>query len=98
MMNLTGQKCNRKISACCFAPLVGTPGLEHKHKCSKSKRHQPRFFEEYQCIVCGELYEDPPKEDWIQCHKCEDWSHENCTDYRGNGFYKCDLCTKFVSD
>ena len=73
-------------------------GLEHKHKCSKSKRHQPRFFEEYQCIVCGELNEDPPKEDWIQCHKCEDWSHENCTDYRGNGFYKCDLCTKFVSD
>ena len=73
-------------------------GLENKHKCSKSKRHQPRFFEEYQCIVCGELYEDPPKEDWIQCHKCEDWSHENCADYRGNGFYKCDLCTKFVSD
>ena len=63
-------------------------GPQRKHKPHKSKRRQIYFSAEYHCIVCGELYKHPPKEDWIQCHKCKDWSHEKCTDYNRKGFYK----------
>ena len=71
-------------------------GPQRKHKPHKSKRRQIYFTAEYHCIVCGELYKHPPKEDWIQCHKCKDCSHEKCTDYNRKGFYKCDMCTQFV--
>ena len=32
------------------------------------------------CIVCGERFVNPPTEDWIQCHVCQEWAHEKCTD------------------
>ena len=47
-----------------------TPSCQKKLKLCKVKK--------YPCIVCGELYEDPPKEDWIQCDHCKKWCHENC--------------------
>ena len=71
-------------------------GPQRKHKPHKSKRRQIYFSAEYHCIVCGKLYKHPPKEDWIQRHKCKDWSHEKCKDYNRKGFYKCDMCTQFV--
>lgn len=47
--------------------------------------------EEVLCPGCGEKYEEPPGEDWIQCYQCQSWWHEACTSYSG-GIYICDLC------
>ena len=46
----------------------------------------------YHCIVCKEQYVEPIHEPWIACNICEDWSHEQCTDYAGYGPYICDYC------
>ena len=45
----------------------------------------------YHCIVCKEQYVEPIQEPWISCNICEDWSHEQCTDYAGYGPYICGL-------
>ncbi|CAK8674636.1 unnamed protein product [Clavelina lepadiformis] len=41
---------------------------------------------EYCCLLCGDLYQDSPEEDWIQCSKCKHWCHEKCSDYAGHDF------------
>lgn len=47
---------------------------------------------EYRCLICCELYVDPPLEDWIMCDDCNLWAHESCTSYLGRGSYYCDIC------
>lgn len=34
----------------------------------------------FYCIFCDELFENPPVEDWIECKKCNLWCHEKCAD------------------
>lgn len=49
----------------------------------------------YHCEVCGEPYVEikgKPAETWIMCNKCQNWSHEACTAYEGQGNYICDGC------
>lgn len=43
------------------------------------------------CPACEEEYCDPPTEDWIQCSKCQEWWHEECSNYE-SGIFICDLC------
>lgn len=43
------------------------------------------------CPACEEKYEDPPKEEWIQCARCHEWWHEECSNYEGGDFV-CDYC------
>ena len=44
---------------------------------------------ETECIICGETFE----EDWIQCHECKDWAHEDCVDIDSSDInYSCDIC------
>ena len=45
-----------------------------------------------QCPVCGEVYTDPPFEDWIMCKMCNEWWHEGCSSYEGSGDFICDYC------
>ena len=48
------------------------------------------------CYFCGENYIEinkKPIDDWIQCDKCKQWSHEKCTAYEGRGSFVCDICT-----
>lgn len=47
---------------------------------------------EYRCLVCSEIFVDPPTEDWIKCDDCLMWAHEECTSYTGRGSYYCDMC------
>ncbi|KAJ8953481.1 hypothetical protein NQ318_023602 [Aromia moschata] len=44
------------------------------------------------CLVCHEAYSDPPIEDWIQCSRCQEWCHEDCSAYEGQGDFICDFC------
>jgi hypothetical protein len=44
-----------------------------------------------QCMFCGEIYEEPPTEDWIQCSMCLQWCHEACAHVTGP-VYVCDNC------
>ncbi|KAK5649736.1 hypothetical protein RI129_000765 [Pyrocoelia pectoralis] len=44
------------------------------------------------CVMCHQLYVEPPVEDWIKCCKCEEWCHEDCSSYNGQGEFFCDLC------
>ena len=46
----------------------------------------------WKCPACGEIYEEPPVEDWIECAKCDEWWHEACTSYDGQSDFICDLC------
>lgn len=44
---------------------------------------------ETECIICGETFE----EDWIQCHECKDWAHEDCVYIDSSDVhYYCDVC------
>ena len=42
----------------------------------------------FACLVCGGCQD----EDWIQCHKCQEWAHEKCADLTDARFYYCDNC------
>ena len=44
------------------------------------------------CLICDELYIDPPLEDWMQCKECSGWAHEACTDGEQSTGYVCDYC------
>lgn len=62
-----------------------TPGIKIKGSSAKQR--------DWYCIYCSEIFIHPPSEDWIQCHECEEWCHENCADMGGKkGPYICDLC------
>lgn len=47
---------------------------------------------DYFCGGCGAVYEEPPSVDWIMCCECKSWWEEPCTDYLGNGSFKCNRC------
>ena len=32
------------------------------------------------CPACNMSCEDPPTEDWIQCHQCKEWWHDSCSE------------------
>lgn len=55
---------------------------------SKEKENHPDYY----CTVCKEKYYHPPREDWIQCDTCREWTHEACSSYMGHGSYFCDDC------
>jgi hypothetical protein len=61
---------------------------------SKKKSPEPpkEPEEETWCLTCGEQYLYPPAENWIQCGKCEDWSHELCADLVDPLIFICDHC------
>ncbi|CAH2008014.1 unnamed protein product [Acanthoscelides obtectus] len=41
------------------------------------------------CPGCSEHYSTS---DWIKCHLCQTWWHDDCSNYLGNGLFSCDLC------
>ncbi|GFX16154.1 uncharacterized protein TNCV_4704101 [Trichonephila clavipes] len=43
------------------------------------------------CPACEEEYYDPPTEEWIQCCECQEWWHEECSNYE-NSIFICDYC------
>ncbi|GFW98808.1 uncharacterized protein TNCV_2837691 [Trichonephila clavipes] len=43
------------------------------------------------CLACEERYCDPPTQEWIQYCKCQEWCHEECSNYE-NGIFICDYC------
>ena len=42
----------------------------------------------YHCTVCGESND----EDWIQCLRCKDSTHEACANISNEKYYYCDSC------
>lgn len=68
-----------------------TSGLAKHQKRTSSNQPKPREKDCF-CLVCKELYVDPPTEDWIMCSQCQEWAHESCTSYNGHGSYFCDFC------
>lgn len=58
---------------------------------TKMTAHESDSDEEWPCIVCGEKFADSrPGEQWVICHGCDDWAHEDCTP--GLGQYFCHNC------
>ncbi|GFU77160.1 hypothetical protein TNCV_1423331 [Trichonephila clavipes] len=43
------------------------------------------------CSACEEEDCDSPTEEWIQCCKCQEWLHEESSNYE-NGIFICDYC------
>ena len=70
-----------------------------KRREDKAKQRQDRNArckhdeDGYGCIMCGELYTDSrPGEQWIQCMKCRQWCHEDCTGGETSSGFTCDFC------
>jgi hypothetical protein len=67
-------------------------GVSKNPRRSCRKIQHPDKLKTYHCIICKEKFVDPPHEPWIMCSICEDWAHEQCTAYSGQGPYICDYC------
>ncbi|KAL4721232.1 hypothetical protein ACJJTC_000407 [Scirpophaga incertulas] len=39
------------------------------------------------CLICGEKYEEPATECWLQCQSCYGWAHELCSDTEHGYFH-----------
>lgn len=63
-----------------------------ERKQNKSRKKEKDSILSYCCLMCEEPYEDPPTEEWLQCYKCLNWCHEECTAYEGSGQFICDIC------
>jgi hypothetical protein len=89
------KKVNSKVKAGKTGPRKTHVQIKKKNKATpklKVKGHSSS--REWHCIYCSEAFVHPPVEDWIQCHVCEEWCHENCADRGGaKGLYECDLCS-----
>lgn len=90
------KKPNKKIRK----PALGeTEALRRKNKkivpAKKKLGENPKTpnsnSKKYFCPLCGAQYTEPPTEEWIQCIKCMNWWHEQCTFYEG-GSFECDHC------
>lgn len=55
---------------------------------NKKRKQQTK---EINCPGCGDLYTEPPSEDWIMCSECKSWWHESCTTYV-EGVFVCFNC------
>ncbi|XP_046662227.1 uncharacterized protein LOC124370172 [Homalodisca vitripennis] len=77
---LRASKVSKKLK---FGPYKKRPRCMNTASTSKGS--------EVRCPGCEEKYSDPPVEEWIQCSKCSEWWHENCTSYEG-GEFVCDYC------
>jgi len=70
---------------------VKAPKPKSKPKTKKTKESNADTAD-YYCVICGEIYVDPPTETWLQCQSCAGWCHEACTDGEGSQGFICDLC------
>lgn len=63
-------------------------------KISKGRKAKiaTKVSRDYYCTLCKEKYSDPPRETWIECGDCKEWTHEACSTYLGTGSYLCDDC------
>jgi hypothetical protein len=59
-----------------------------KVKRVQSSKSAARFY----CLMCNELFIEPPTENWIQCRLCKGWCHEACTDGETSRGFVCDFC------
>jgi len=69
-------------------------------KVPKKRKISTDHLEEKECfyLVCLEPFSNSrPREKWIQCMECKEWSHKECTG--GNLRYVCHNCdSPVVSD
>lgn len=64
-----------------------------KNPKSKRKIDQPgTSTDNIRCPACEEEFKEPPEENWIQCTKCREWWHEDCSNYEGGVNFICDYC------
>lgn len=46
-----------------------------------------------ECIICGETFcSSKPHEQWIQCKKCKEWCHVECSGGETSTGFVCDFC------
>lgn len=86
------RKTNKKVGVENKTAKKGKKKASNLPSSSKMKKVHKKPERKYFCLVCGDSYIHPPKEDWIECGDCKEWAHEACTSYSGVGSYFCDLC------
>jgi hypothetical protein len=79
-MSTTGNK-GKKTAPRKSAPKKHTPTTRKLSSAASADNYTQTV-----CLVCGESFQ----EDWVQCLKCREWAHANCTD--GNDYYVCHNC------
>ena len=60
----------------------------------KSKKDTHVTVADYDCIMCGEEYIEPPIEEWVKCSQCNGWCHVKCSafDETVSLDFICDWC------
>ncbi|XP_030751746.1 uncharacterized protein LOC115879195 [Sitophilus oryzae] len=96
MLENKGKEKLKKPKQCNLQSSLDKDGKNSEGSGQKKKgipRSKPKQENNIFCITCGEEYENPPTETWIQCSLCEEWAHELCSDLSGmKKLFFCDNC------
>ncbi len=55
------------------------------------KPEEPVHEDSVPCLICNSDT-STSREVWLQCNMCLLWAQQDCTSYKGVGFYVCDFC------
>ncbi|CAG9560086.1 unnamed protein product [Danaus chrysippus] len=69
----------------------GTGKGKEKGKAKTREETEAGNEEDVFCLLCGEKYEEPPTESWLQCQSRYGWAHELRSDTE-RGYFLCINC------
>ena len=87
------EKRNAKVSGKRPSRSIESIAKNKKQHAGSTNRPASTDPEDCECLYCSELFSSSKNnEQWIKCDECQKWSHENCTDYKGDKGFLCDFC------
>ncbi|KAK4876864.1 hypothetical protein RN001_009370 [Aquatica leii] len=74
----------------------GKRNTSAKNKIKKTSFKKKQILEASEenvtCPACEESFFATLNDDWVQCNKCKNWWHDDCSSYEEVGQFICDYC------